>query len=345
MRIRNLLTDEVIINFLKSQTAILKQFFEDAHFPVSPGLDLLESLKDQKVLNEVRKQITKPQKPFNKNKQEYLLLALYKSNPSLLQTHEQRLPNVKDYKEELAIAEKEFKEKALKVHHRRKALLQNVVEKGTGQEDFFKRRRENARKEHSELLRKARINKLQAAIALFKFEPKVNCFDENGELDVEKFRLALSPAKAENKQYLEVPRTWSEWWYGTQGGDKALLESMRNFYFECDILLKSVSTQSTEILKRLKEHTDLGQEQQDELQKNLSLLENQYLGIQRLKNDLKDSIKGKIEDKKRFEKLDTHWGAEFEKTSVECTKILQEDRKKLDERKPGDAKVGPGFLK
>ncbi len=40
------------------------------------------------------------------------MLALYKSNPSLLQTHEERLQNVKAYNDELSVAEKVFKEKA-----------------------------------------------------------------------------------------------------------------------------------------------------------------------------------------------------------------------------------------
>ncbi len=95
-----LLTDEVIVKFLESQSNILKEFFEDSHtevLQIVPDFDYLKNLKDPKLLEATRKLFTEPTQPFNQKKQAYLLQALYQANPTLLEAHQQRLNKNSDY--------------------------------------------------------------------------------------------------------------------------------------------------------------------------------------------------------------------------------------------------------
>ncbi|MBS0287682.1 MAG: prolyl oligopeptidase family serine peptidase, partial [Proteobacteria bacterium] len=341
----NLLSDEVIFNLLKSQTELLKQFFEDKHFPLSSQLDLMPCLNNKQVFDKIRDEITKPQKPFNKSKQQYLLLALYKANPALLKTHEERLPTVKDYNDELADAQREFLQKAKQVHERRKKLWQGVVMKSSPRTaGYFEESRKIEAEKNKKAMREATVGKLQAAIDLFKFEPQVNFFDKNNVLQIELFRKAIIPKKTEGKNYLDVPTTWSEWWYGTQGGDKALLESMRYFYSECDILLKTVSKQSAELVQQF-QNLELDPAKEDELRKSLTLLEKQFMGMQILKEELKAGIKDMVQDKVRFKNLDQYWSAEFVKTSEDCRNIFYENRGKMSLalERTASKKTGPAL--
>ncbi|MBS0286126.1 MAG: protein kinase [Proteobacteria bacterium] len=188
-KIKNeLLTDEVLINFLKFQTGILKEYFEDNYFVLPKNFDISQTLENTEALNKLREQITQPTKPYNQKKQEYLLSALFQSNPSLMQdetlTSEQRelLDSAKG-----KLIEARAKERGLIRSVFKETITRALKEEGASLPSLRQQVKDQSETHSRDLLNKdlneARLNSPEYISELFKNKDSISIrvYDERAE--------------------------------------------------------------------------------------------------------------------------------------------------------------------
>lgn len=184
----DILTDEVLINFLKFQTGILKEFFEDNYFTLPENFDLLKSLEKTEKLNALRELLSQPTRPYDQQKQEYLLTALYQATPSLLEhespsnTYHEQLDSAKS-----KLIEARAKERSLIRSVFKETVQRALKEKGVLVPSLLKQNTEDKQTHSRNLLDKAlkevMLNSQDYLMELFKDKDSfsVNIYDERAE--------------------------------------------------------------------------------------------------------------------------------------------------------------------